>query len=401
MTDSTEAPLHGVRVLDLTRLLPGPAATMHLADFGADVVKVEDTGEGDYLRNFPPQVRDARGDTVNPIFAAVNRGKRSIRIDLKSKSGREVLLRLTEGADALVEGFRPGVMDRLGLGWQALHARNRRLVLCSLTGYGQDGPLAQSAGHDINYLAMTGVLDQIRADGNIAIPNLQVGDLLGGTLTALSALLIALLAAQRTGLGRHVDCAMTDGLLAHQFFAHASLDGGEAPVAGRTLLSGGAACYRTYRCRDGGDIALGALELKFWRNFCDGVGLAPLRDRHWSLGEAPGSDAAAQTAAEVAARLAERTRDDWASLLAFSDACVTPVLTSQEALAQPQYAARALVHGRGDVTLVAPLAHVGEHRPALPDAPRAGEHAAQILAEAGYSADQIQALIAAQVVCGA
>ncbi|MDL1860849.1 CoA transferase, partial [Betaproteobacteria bacterium PRO7] len=214
MNASSQAPLAGLRILDLTRLLPGPAATMHLADFGADVIKVEDTGEGDYLRSFPPQVANAEGARVNAIFEAVNRGKRSIRIDLKSAAGREVLLKLVDTADALIEGFRPGVMARLGLGWDVLHARNPKLVVCSLSGYGQNGPLAQAAGHDINYLATSGVLDQIRAQGKPAIPNLQLGDLLGGALSALSTLLIALLGAQRTGIGRYVDVAMADGLLA-------------------------------------------------------------------------------------------------------------------------------------------------------------------------------------------
>lgn len=395
-------PLSGLRVLDLTRLLPGPAATMHLADFGADVIKVEDTGEGDYLRAFPPQVRDARGDVVNPIFAAVNRGKRSIRIDLKRDAGRDVLLRLVDGADALVEGFRPGVLDRLGIGWDVLHARNPRLVLCSLTGYGQDGPLALAAGHDIDYLGMTGVLDQVRTRaGELAVPNLQVGDLLGGTLTALSALLVALLAAARTGVGAHVDAAMSDGLLAHQFFAHAAVDGGAPPVAGRTLLSGGAPCYRTYRCSDGRDIALGALELKFWRTFCDAAGLSHLRDRHWTLGEAPGSAEAEATAAAVEATIATRTRDEWAALLEPLDACVAPVLTPAEALAHPHHAARGIVHRAGDVTLIGPLARVGDHALPLRPAPRPGEHSADVLREAGYATGEIDALVAAGAVATA
>src|SRR5215204_5013959 len=195
MNMSATPPLAGLTIIDMTRLLPGPAATMHLVDFGADVIKIEDTGAGDYMRAFPPTVRldDATAGEaeVNPAFEAVNRGKRSLAVDLKSDQGREVLLQLVDRADGLIEGFRPGVLDRLGLGWDVLHHRNPRLVLCSLSGYGQTGPLAQRAGHDLNYIAMTGVLDQIRADGKLAIPNLQIGDLLGGTLTALSTMLIA------------------------------------------------------------------------------------------------------------------------------------------------------------------------------------------------------------------
>ncbi|MGZ9058750.1 MAG: CoA transferase, partial [Burkholderiaceae bacterium] len=149
-------PLQGLTIIDMTRLLPGPAATMHLVDYGADVIKVEDTGAGDYMRGFPPTVALDGNKTVNAAFEAVNRGKRSIAIDLKSGEGREVLFRLVDRADALIEGFRPGVLDRLSLGWAALHARNPRLVLCSLSGYGQQGPLSQRAGHDLNYIAMTG-----------------------------------------------------------------------------------------------------------------------------------------------------------------------------------------------------------------------------------------------------
>jgi alpha-methylacyl-CoA racemase len=173
------APLAGLTILDLTRLLPGPAATMHLADYGADVIKIEDTGDGDYLRDFPPLIGPAGERPSNPVFSAVNRGKRSIALNLKSDAGRDVLLRLVDRADALIEGFRPGVLERLGCGWETLHARNPKLVVCSLTGYGQTGPLANDAGHDLNYLAVTGVLDQIRANGQPAIPNLQIGDLLG------------------------------------------------------------------------------------------------------------------------------------------------------------------------------------------------------------------------------
>ena len=231
------APLAGLRILDLTRLLPGPAATMHLADFGADVVKVEDTGAGDYMRDFAPQVANAEAVRVNPAFEATNRGKRSIAIDLKQPRGRELLLELAAGADALIESFRPGVLERLGLGWNVLHARNPRLVLCSLSGYGQTGPLAQKAGHDINYIATSGVLDQIRTEGRPAVPNLQLGDLLGGALSALASLTIALLEAQRTGTGRWVDVAMTEALLVHHFFPHAELDSGHTPRAGETLLT--------------------------------------------------------------------------------------------------------------------------------------------------------------------
>jgi crotonobetainyl-CoA:carnitine CoA-transferase CaiB-like acyl-CoA transferase len=391
------APLAGVTILDLTRLLPGPAATMHLADFGADVIKIEDTGEGDYMRAFPPQV-PANGNTVNPAFEAANRGKRSIAIDLKQEAGREVLLRLVDRADALIEGFRPGVLDRLALGWTTLHARNPKLVLCSLSGYGQTGPLAQRAGHDINYLAMTGVLDQIRAGGKTAIPGLQIGDLLGGTLSALSALLIALLSAQRSGQGARIDVAMTDGLLAHHFFPHTDVDAGIDPVAERTLLTGGAACYRVYTTADGKQLAVGALELKFWQVFCEAAGLGELKDRHWSHGEVPGSSAAIETITRVTARIAQRTCAEWERRFEGVDACVTPVLTPAAALAHPHHAARGLLHRQGAVTEIGPLARISGSSWQARPAPRAGEHTRAVLAELGYAEAEIGQLIAGGAV---
>jgi crotonobetainyl-CoA:carnitine CoA-transferase CaiB-like acyl-CoA transferase len=374
---------------------------MHLADLGADVIKIEDTGEGDAMRGFPPLSRNADGIEVNATFENVNRGKRSIRLDLKQPQGRDLLLRMAERADALIEGFRPGVMDRLGLGWEALRTRNPRLVFCSLTGYGQSGPLAMKAGHDLNYCAMTGVLDQIRASGRPAMPNLQIGDLLGGTLTALSALLAALLGAQKTGSGSRVDAAMTDGLLVHHVFPHGDLDAGHTPVAGRTLLTGGAPCYRIYEAADGGHLAVGALELKFWQAFCDAAGLPHLREAHWARGLAPGSDAADEVSAQVQARLRAKSRSEWEALFAAVDACVTPVLTPAEALAHPHHRARGLVHRRGSVTAVGPLAAIDGHGIAEGGAPRAGEHTRELLAELGLDANHIAAVLATRTAAEA
>jgi len=389
-------PLEGFRILDLTRLLPGPALSMHLADLGADVIKVEDTGEGDYMRSFPPLTRNAEGAEVNAAFENINRGKRSICLDLKQPQGRELLLRLVDTADALVEGFRPGVMDRLGVGWEALHARNARLVFCSLTGYGQTGPLAMKAGHDLNYCAMTGVIDQIRADGQPAIPNLQIGDLLGGTLTTLSALLAALLGAQRSGRGCRVDAAMTDGLLVHHVFPHGDLDAGRVPAAGRTLLTGGAPCYRIYPTADNAHLALGALELKFWQAFCDAAGLAELREQHWALGLAPGSVASDEMSRRVAARILQRSRAEWEAVFAHVDACVTPVLTPAEALAHGHHHARGLVHRRGRVTAVGPLAAIDGNGIAETRAPRAGEHTRALLSELGLQEAAIASALASR-----
>jgi alpha-methylacyl-CoA racemase len=396
--NSENTPLAGVRILDLTRLLPGPAATLHLADFGADVVKIEDTGAGDYMRDFPPRVANHEDVLVNPAFEAINRGKRSLSVDLKHPRGLGLMLDLAKTADAVIESFRPGVMARLGLGWEALHACNPRLVLCSISGYGQAGPLAQCAGHDINYIGTSGVLDQIRAAGEPAVPNLQLGDLLGGALAALSTLLIALLGAQRTGQGRWVDVAMTEALLVNHYFPHADLDAGHPPVGGATLLTGGAACYRVYVTADGRYLAVGALELKFWQAFCDAAGLSDLRGRHWSGGEVPGSVPAGHTIARVAEQIRSRTLADWTSVFADVDACVTPVLTPAEALSHPQVTARGVVQRRGHVTEIGPLARMSGHALHSEPAPRAGQHTRALLAELGLAGGEIDALLTDGIV---
>jgi crotonobetainyl-CoA:carnitine CoA-transferase CaiB-like acyl-CoA transferase len=209
------APLEGLRVLDLTRLLPGPACTMHLADLGADVVKVEDTGAGDYARTL-----GAAGTEPSAFFRHVNRNKRSVALDLKAARGRDAFLALARGADAIVEGFRPGVVASLGVGYDAVREVRPSIVYASISGYGQAGPRAAHAGHDINYLGYAGVLDQTgRAGGPPALSNLQVADLLGGAMAAATAILAALVGAQRSGAGRYVDVAMADGALAHNIFA--------------------------------------------------------------------------------------------------------------------------------------------------------------------------------------
>lgn len=371
---------------------------MHLADYGAEVIKIEDLDAGDYLRHFPPRVANAAGEEVNPAFEAINRGKRALCLDLKSAAGREVFLRLVDSADAVLESFRPGVMERLGLGWEVLHARNPRLVLCSISGWGQDGPLAQAAGHDLNYAALAGVIDQNRATGRPAIPGLQTADVLGGALSATSALLIALLGAQRSGLGRHIDVAMADGLLMHQVFATAEVDAGTDPVPEAGLLTGGVACYGVYACADGLWLAVGALEAKFWSALCQALERPDWAQRHWSSGEWPGSPAAAQTRSELAALLASQPRAHWLERLAKVDACVTPVLTPAEALAHPQFSRGGRLHRAGGVTLAGPLAPMSDFRFEARPAPRSGEDTRAVLRQAGLAEAEIDSLAQAGVI---
>jgi alpha-methylacyl-CoA racemase len=370
-------PLAGLRVLDLSRLLPGPFCSMLLADHGAEVVKVEDLAAGDGLRADPP------------AFHALNRGKRALRVDLKTPGGREVLLRLAEDADVLLESFRPGVLDRLGVGWERLHERNPRLVHCAITGYGQDGPLRDRAGHDVNYLARSGLLALSgAADGPPALAAGQIADLGGGALMAAFGILAALRERDRTGRGRFVDVAMADGALAWLAMpAAARLAGGPPRRRGEEPLGGRMACYRVYRCADGW-ISVGALEPKFWAAFCRGVGREDLLAHQFDPPDSP-------VHAQVEALAAARTRDEWAAFAAEHDCCLEPVLELDEALADPQVAARGMVRTLADGTrvLASPVQLRGAPAPgpAAP-APAPGADTDALLAAAGYGPEEVAAL---------
>lgn len=385
------APLDGLRVLDLTRLLPGPLATQHLADYGADVIKVEDTGAGDYARTMGAM----NGDT-SFFYQIVNRGKRSIRLDLKQQAGRELFLRLVDDADVLVEGFRPGVMDKLGLGYEALAARNPRLVYCSISGYGQTGPYAQRAGHDINYIGYAGVLDQIGTTGGApALSNLQIGDLLGGTLSALVGLLVAVIDARACGQGRHVNVAMTDAAFSHAIFPLAEvLAHGSVKSRGEDLLTGGVLCYGVYETADGRHMAVGALEEKFWHLLCDTLGRADLKPAHLATGEQ-----GARARAELESVFRSRTQAEWAAVFDAVDCCVTPVLQLQESLRNPQLQARDMVIEVGGVTQFGPPVKLSGHAPtAFRPAPAAGEHTDEVLAALGLDEAGIARLRAERVI---
>lgn len=331
------APLAGITILDLTRLLPGPAATMHLADMGATVIKIEDKGAGDYARTMSHVKNE-----LSQLFIAVNRGKQFLKLDLKAAQDRDRFLSMVETADVVVESFRPGVMDRLGLGWKTLKERNPTLVMCAITGYGQTGPMALAAGHDINYAGYAGMLAQTTDDsGRPVLPNLQVGDLLGGTQSAVQGILAALLSVKMGGPGRFVDVAMTDGVFAHNLMPLLALNhyGHTAPPA-RDFLTGGVPCYGVYRCSDGRYMAVGALELKFWETCCDVLRRPDLKSRHWSLGQAIGGDDAMAVRAELDALFATRSRDEWSALFEPADCCVSPVLDTAEAATHPHFVSR-------------------------------------------------------------
>ena len=333
-------PLAGVRVIDLTRLLPGPLATRHLLELGAEVIKIEgpaEQGQDDGSRHFWVGDAERQAGQASLMFRRLNDGKALRTLDLRQPEGVAALHGLLQDADVLVEGFRPGVMDRLGLGWSALHARHPRLVMCAISGYGQHSAWAHRAGHDLNYIAMAGVLEQLATPGGEVItPNFQIGDLMGGTQAAVSGILAALLAAQRSGVGRFVDISMTHEVLRHHVLAGIVVERtGRAPPQGRELLSGGAPCYGVYATADGRHLAVGALELPFWQRLCETIGRPEWAAQHWSRGLAVGGEASMALRDEVAQVFRSETLAHWVQRFEAVDCCVTPVLRLDEALAHP------------------------------------------------------------------
>jgi alpha-methylacyl-CoA racemase len=387
-------PLEGIRVLDLSRLLPGGYCSLLLADYGADVLKVEDTGLGDYLRWAPPHHAGAEPSAGSALFLSLNRGKRSIRLNLKVREGQEVLLRLAAQHDVLLESFRPGVLDRLGVGYERLRAENPALVYCAITGYGQDGPDRDRPGHDLNYLARGGLLGLSGAPDGPPVPAAgQIADLGGGALMAAFAILAALHERERSGTGQLVDVSMTRGaqswlaMVAARYFAD-----GLVPRRGGLELAGGLACYRPYACADGW-VTLGALEPKFWQAFCAGVERDDLVARQFDPA----------VAGELEAIFAARTRAEWA---AFDDAhacCVEPVLDLDEALARaPEAVVEVEQPGvAAPVRLLGPPVGLSRTPPdGTRPGPALGADTDAVLAALGYGDEEVERLKAAGAVAG-
>ncbi|NOY91825.1 MAG: CoA transferase [Deltaproteobacteria bacterium] len=382
MTELGPGPaLDGVRVLDLSRLLPGPFATRLLLDLGACVDKLEDPRGGDYLRLMPPLAEDGQA----AAFHWLNAGKRSFVLDLKRPAGRDAFLRLLPRYDVLVESFRPGVLARLGLGPDVLERAHPGLIHCALTGYGQDGPRAQRAGHDLNYLALAGVLG---VTGPVGAPpqvfGAQVADM-AGALSATVAILGALLSRAKDGCGRFLDLSLCESATPFALFALASVLGGEPSVRGEGVLSGGIAAYGSYRTSDGGYVSLAALEPKFWMAFCGAAGLEPDMDAL-----RPGDHQVAWRE-RLEILFASRTRREWARLGAEADCCLEPVLEGAELLEDAQHRARGLFVDQGSGRLPALRTFAGE--PSLESPPTQGEHTREILLEAGFEPEELEALL--------
>jgi alpha-methylacyl-CoA racemase len=391
----SDLPLSDVKVLDLTRLLPGGFCSLLLADLGADVLKVENTVLGDYIRWAPPfygEEEQAPLGTRSALYLALNRGKRSLRLDLKSERGREALLRLIEQYDVVLDGFRPGVLERLGLGYESMREVNPAIVYCLISGYGGDGPYAQRAGHDMNYLGLTGLLGLSGTrDGPPVQSAGQIADLGGGALIAAFGVLVALHERRRSGEGQIVDVSMADGalswlaLVAARYFCD-----GQVPGRGDLELGGRLICYLPYEVTDGW-VSCAALEPKFWAAFCNGVGRPALIDKQF---EAPGGDAWQ----EVTEIFGSRSREQWFAFNEQHDCCIEPILDLDEVLASDLVRAREMVVEIDQPKLGA-VSQLGtplkmSRTPGDPTrpAPAFGEHTEEALHEAGYSEPEIAAM---------
>ncbi len=385
-------PLEGITILDLTRLLPGPYGTMLLGDLGAEVIKIEEPEQGDYARWYPPHI-----NRVGSRHLLLNRSKKSITLNLKSQEGRSILLKMVEkGADVLIEQFRPGVMDRLGVGYTDLEKVNPRLIYCSLTGFGQDGPYRDLAGHDINYIGIGGILGLTGPKGGPpSIPGIQIADLVAGGLYSAIGILAALMARQKTGRGQFVDISMLDGVVslipdaAALFFAE-----GESPQMGERRLTGGLPQYQTYRTKDGKYLAVGALEDKFWANLSRALGKP-----EWAHQVPKEREPRTQEIKEEMTRIfLTKTREEWLSILMKEDTCVTAVHSLEETFSDAQVLHRNMLvevqHPKaGRIKQIGvPIKFSETPGEARTPAPEIGEHTEEILGGLGYNKEGIERL---------
>jgi alpha-methylacyl-CoA racemase len=381
-------PLLGIRILDLTRLYPGPLGTMMLADMGADVIKIEDMNAPDYMRYYPPYLQSESAG-----FIAVNRSKRSLAMNLKTKKGVDIFFSLLKTADIVIEQFRPGVLDELGIGYEAAKRLKSDIIYVSITGYGQDGPYAKDAGHDINYIGYAGILSATGSPKTGPIlPGSQLGDVAGGAYMSIIACLAALWTREKTGQGQRVDVAMLDCVLPLMTLQMAHYQATKMMMApGELPLSGGLACYGVYSCADGKYIALGLLETKFWKIFCEMAGHAEWIEKHMVMGEE-----AHNLREEIDAFFRTKTRDEWIAEAKDLDVCLTPVLDISEVETDPQLQARQMVYEQTHPVcgctkgIGVPLKFSATPAHPTGPSPALGEDTKSVLEELGYQQEEIE-----------
>lgn len=342
-------PLQSIRVLDLSRLLPGPFCTMLLADFGAEVIKIEAPELGDYARHYEPKI-----DENSVMFHSLNRNKKSVTLDLKTDEGKDQFFQMVGKADVVVESFRPGVMKRLGLDFPVLEKINPRLIYCAISGYGQTGPYAEMPGHDINYISYAGLLELMgEKDGKPIVPAVQVADLAGGAYPAVTGILLALLEREKSGKGQFIDISMMDGVISLlQSTLPNYLMKNIPSKRGEQMLSGGLACYEVYQTKDGRWLAVGALEMKFWRIFCQKLG----KPEWIPLLNEP-DEVQYKLKHDIQTVMYTKTLAEWMDIFEDAEACVSPVLTFAELVNHPQVQARKMFEAIEQDGI--PVKHIG------------------------------------------
>ncbi len=389
-------PLEGIRVLDLSRLLPGPFCSMLLADMGAEVIKVEAPKVGDYIRWWEPRL-----GTNSGMHVVLNRNKKSLTLNLKTDEGRGIFRKLVETSDVLLEGFRPGVMDKLNLGYETLSKINNRLVYCAISGYGATGDAGKKAGHDINFLALNGLLSYNGTGGKPQVPGVQIADIGGGGLLAAFSILAAIIARERTGEGQFIDISMTDGAMLWNCLRFGNwIADGVVPEPGDSMLNGGFACYNVYETKDGGFMALGALEPQFWSAFCQAVNRRDLDTPEYFK---PG-DHQQKMIAEVSSIFKTKTREEWVEILKDVDCCCEPVLDLREASGSRLLRERKIIiemqheNWGSYLQLGNPCKMSKTQGNIHSHAPELGEHTDEILNDLGYSNDSIESLRKRKIV---
>ncbi len=381
---SQKLPLEGIKILDLSRLLPGPLATQMLADMGAEVIKIEDVNSPDYIRFFPPMVGDD-----SALYLSLNRNKRSIAINFKSLEGKEIFFALVKAADAVIEQYRPGILDKIGIGYEQAKKVNPKIIYVSVTGYGQTGPYSQKAGHDLNYIALSGVLANIGTKEKPVIPGVQIADV-SGSYAAVNGCLAALLYREKTGEGQHVDISMTDSAMPFATLIHAQAWAENKNVERENFqLSGALANYNVYETADGKFVALGALEPKFWICFCDAV-----QKPEWKNKIIAPEEEITKVKEEVTLLFKSKTRAEWEQFAEQHDVCLSPVLENSE-LAQNEN----LIHRRMVVeaeagnkklnTIGAAIKFMGSETTRPQPAPKLGKDTDAVLRELGFSTETI------------
>jgi alpha-methylacyl-CoA racemase len=392
-----KGPLSGIRILDLTQLYPGPLATMMLADMGADVVRIEHPNRPDLVHLLPPFI-----GKESAAYLSLNRSKRSLALDTGTEQGRHVFFDLVRTADLVVEQFRPGVLDKIGIGYEQAPLFNPRIIYVSITGFGQNGPYRKKAGHDINYMALAGLLSQVKKGEEMALPGFQTADVAGGAYLSVIACMAGLWHRERTGKGQKIDVSMMDGILPLLTLQLAQYWGSRVKEEFVNVLDGSFACYGVYECADGKCVSLAALEPKFWASFCHMV-----NKPEWLTSQFPAGGEIKKVREEVAGLFKTKSREEWVELAEVHDVCLSSVHEMEDLEKDPQLRAREMIietEHEGGVKLkgVGVPIKFSECKPDPPEpAPVVGQDSIEILKEAGYSEERIEELVEKGIVFAA